>query len=410
MIADVSRVRPVRTRGYWVALIAVVLISASLRPGATSIGPVLAEILEGLGQDATWGGLLAAMPGLCFALFGAFAVSFAVRVGLTYALWWGMVATAVGLALRPWTSNSLVFLGLTALAFAGMAVGNVLLPAYIKRRFHDQVPTLMAIYGSMLAVGATLGSLLALPLAEVAPGHWRGSLALWGVTAAVAGVPMLLIALREGSRKLGSRAHERGPSLLRSRHAVALGIFFGVQSMHAYTQFGWTAQMFRDGGVDREHAGLLVSILASLGIITGLLMPILVARVRDLRWVVITLGVLLVVGYLGILYAPATASWLWAVSLGLSGACFPLALSLITARTRDPHVTARLSGFGQTIGYALAATGPLLVGVMLAATGGWTIPLWVLIATSVVMVIAGLIASAPGYVDDELSGSTAAGR
>ncbi len=403
MTQDTQRVRTVRTRGYWIALLAVVLISANLRPGATSVGPLLAEILAELGQSPTWGGLLAAMPGICFAVFGAFAVAVAVRVGLTYALWWGMVATAVGLALRPWIPDALVFLGLTALAFAGMGMGNVLLPAYIKRRFPDQVPLLMAIYGSLLAVGATLGSLLALPVAAVAPGGWRGSLAVWGVTAAVAGVPMLLIALREGSRRLGSRRHERGPSLLRSRHAVALGIFFGVQSMHAYTQFGWTAQMFRDGGVEREYAGLLVALLAGLGIVTGLVMPLVVARVRDLRWVVVALGLLLVGGYLGLLYVPATASWLWAAGLGLSGAAFPMSLSLITARTRDPHVTARLSGFSQTIGYSLAATGPLLVGVMLAATGGWTIPLWVLIATTVVMVWAGLIASSPGYVDDELS-------
>ncbi len=403
MIEELGRVRPVRTRGYWIALLAVVLISANLRPGATSVGPLLAEILDDLGQSATWGGLLGAMPGICFAAFGAFAVALAVRVGLTYALWWGMAATAVGLALRPRASDSWIFLGLTALAFAGMGIGNVLLPAYIKRRFPDQVPLLMAVYGSLLAVGATFGSLMALPLAEVLPGGWRGSLSVWGVTAALAGVPMLLIALREGSRKLRSRAHTRGPSLLRSRQAVALGVFFGVQSMHAYTQFGWTAQMFRDGGVERAHAGLLVSLLAGLGIVNGLVMPIVVARVRDLRWVVITLGLLLVVGYLGILYVPTTASWLWATSLGLSGAAFPMALSLVTARTRDPHVTARLSGFSQTIGYTLAATGPLLVGVMLAATGGWTIPLWVLIATTGVMVAAGLIASAPGYVDDELA-------
>ena len=188
MIDDVSRVRPERTRGYWIALLAVILISANLRPGATSVGPLLAEILSGLEQSATWGGLLAAMPGVCFALFGAFSVAFAVRVGLSYALWWGMVAAALGLLLRPWTSDAAIFLVLTALAFAGMAVGNVLLPAYIKRRFPDQVPLLMAIYGSLLAVGATLGGLLALPVAEIAPGGWRGSLAVWGIAAAVAGV------------------------------------------------------------------------------------------------------------------------------------------------------------------------------------------------------------------------------
>lgn len=394
-----------RSRDSWLAFAAVVLISVNLRPGATSVGPLMAEILDDLGRDATWGGLLAAMPGICFAVFGAFAVAFAVRVGLTYALWWGMVAAAVGLGLRPWTSDAFVFLALTALAFAGMAVGNVLLPAFIKRRFPNRVPQLMALYGSLLAAGGALGSALALPLAAALPSGWRGSLAVWGVAALLAGVPMLLVALREGSRRLGASVHERGPSLLRSRRAIALGVFFGVQSMHAYTQFGWAAQMFRDGGVERELAGLLVSGLVGLGIGTGLVMPIVVDRVRDLRPVVVSLGLLLVAGYLGILYAPAAASWLWVLCLGLSGAAFPMALALITARTRDPHVTARLSGFSQTIGYSLAAFGPFLVGVLLAQTGGWTIPLWALIATSAVMVVAGIIASAPGYVDDELGAS-----
>lgn len=394
--------RAAPSRGVWVALGAVVLISANLRPGATAVGPVLAEILDSLGQDATWGGVLAAMPGVCFAVFGGLAVGFAVRVGLTYALWWGMVAAALGLVLRSWVSDATAFLALTAVAFAGMAIGNVLLPAFIKRRFPDRVPQLMALYGSLLAVGATLGSVLAIPLAQVLPGGWRGSLAVWGVAAGLAGIPMLAVALREGSRRLGARAHRRGPSLLRSRHAVALGIFFGVQSMHAYTQFGWTAQMFRDGGVEAHLAGLLVSVLAGLGIVTGLVMPSVVERVRDLRLVVLTLGLLLVAGYLGILYAPAAAGWLWVLCLGLSGAAFPMALALITARTRDPHVTARLSGFSQTVGYSLAACGPFLVGVLRAQSGGWTVPLWALIATSAVMVVAGMIASAPGYVDDEL--------
>ncbi|MEA4945875.1 MAG: MFS transporter [Propionicimonas sp.] len=394
----------VRARGNWVALVAVVLISANLRPG-TMVGPVLAELLRDLGQNEAWGGLLTAMPGICFAAFGALSVAFATRVGLAPALFWGMVATAVGLAVRSWTSDAWVFLALTALALGGMALGNVLLPAFIKRRFPNRVPLLMALYGSFLAVGATLGSMLAVPLAEVLPGGWRGSLAVWGPVAALAAVPILVVIVREGSGRLGAHQHERGPSLLRSRRAVALGIFFGVQSMHAYTQFGWTAQMFRDGGVDRDAAGLLVSLLASLGIVTGLVMPMVVERVHDLRAVVAVLVALLVAGYLGILYAPTVASWLWAVCLGLSGAAFPMALALITARTRDHHLTARLSGFCQTVGYALAACGPLLVGVLRTHSSGWTVPLWVLIVSSAVMLVAGLIACTPGYVDDDLAAS-----
>ena len=161
--------------------------------------------------------------------------------------------------------------------------------------------------------------------------------------------------------------------------------------------------MYRDGGLDAETAGVLVSVIAGFGILTGLVMPAVVQQMRDLRWVVVAMGVLLVVGYLGILFAPTTAPWLWAVSLGLFSASFPMALALLTARTRDPAITVRLSGFAQSIGYALAAIGPFLVGFLRAETGGWTVPLWVLVATSIPMVIVGIVACAPGYVDDDLT-------
>ncbi|WP_232548759.1 MFS transporter [Propioniciclava soli] len=392
------------TRGAWLAVVAVVAVSLNLRPGATVVGPLMAEILADLGQGSTWGGLLTAMPGLCFAAFGALAVGLAVRVGLNRALWLGAAVTAVGLLARAFVPDAAAFLAFTALGYAGIAVGNVLLPGFIKRRFPGHVAGMMTLYSCLLAVGATLASAAAVPLASVLPGQWRGSLAVWGGVAALAVVPMLAVALTEGSARVRGPRPERGPSLVRSRRAVALGIFFGVQSMQAYTQFGWAAQMYRDGGVDAADAGLLVSLIASFGIVTGLVMATVVERVRDLRGVVVALGVLLVVGYLGILYAPTTVPWLWAVSLGLSGAAFPMALALVTARSRDPHVTARLSAFGQSIGYALAALGPFAVGVIHGRTGSWTLPLWLLIGSAVVMVAAGLVASAPGDVDDDLSG------
>lgn len=400
-----GRAAPAFANRAWLAVTAVVLISVNLRPGATGIGPLLSEILAALGQDSTWGGVLTALPGVCFASFGAFAVSLALRVGLNRALWLAMVALASGLIARAFMTDAGAFLAFTVLAYAGIAVGNVLLPAFIKRRFPGRVPLFMTVYSVLLAVGATLASALAVPMAQVLPGGWRDSLALWGVVAVVAVVPMVAVAVTEGSARIVGPRPARGPSLLRSRKAIALGVFFGIQSLQAYTQFGWAAQMFRDGGVDATTAGLLVSFIASFGIVTGLFMATLVDRVRDLRGIVVVMGVLLVVGYLGLLYAPAALPWLWAGSLGLSGAAFPMALALVTARSRDPHVTARLSGFGQTIGYALAALGPLLVGVIHGQTGSWTLPLWLLIGTSVIMVVAGIIASAPGHVDDDLPAS-----
>mgnify|MGYP001756996296 FL=1 len=84
--------------------------------------------------------------------------------------------------------------------------------------------------------------------------------------------------------------------------------------------------------------------------------------------------------------------------------CFPLALALLTARTRSALTTARLSGFVQPGGYILAGCVPLLVGVIRGATGSWTVVLVGLLVLSLCMLVAGLRATTRVYIDDELVG------
>jgi CP family cyanate transporter-like MFS transporter len=112
----------------------------------------------------------------------------------------------------------------------------------------------------------------------------------------------------------------------------------------------------------------------------------------------------MVAGYSGLLLAPATTPWAWALLLGVGGFAFPTALALLTARSRDPRVTAQLSGFTQPVGYLLAAAGPFAVGALHEATGSWTAPLLLLMGTAVLLVVAGGVAAAPRFVDDEIAG------
>ena len=147
-------------------------------------------------------------------------------------------------------------------------------------------------------------------------------------------------------------------AMWRSRQAIALAAFFGIQSMQAYVQFGWAPQMFRDAGLSATYAGSPQRPDRRLRIPAGIVMPLVVARMRDLRPVMVALGAILSVGYLGILWAPTTVPWLWATCLGLSACAFPAALALMTARTRAPGITAKVSGFTQMVGYLFAAAGP----------------------------------------------------
>lgn len=396
--------RPTRSAAlpFGLLVAAVVLVSLNLRAGASSPGPVLEEVRDGLGMTAGVAGAMTGLPGLCFGLVGALAVGFARRVGMTASVAVGLAAAAVGLLLRVTTDSVPIFLVLTVLALAGMAVCNVIVPAWIKAHGHAVV--LMTVYGTGLVVGATLGALVTAPATEAAD-SWRVGLGMWGLVLLVAAPLWGWLALRE-RRSPSEHSVSSGPApngrIAHSRTAIALTVLFGIQSMHAYVQFGWLPQIYRDAGMSASSAGALQALLSGVGILGALAMPTVIARDRGLHAWMVSFGVTLFLGYAGLLVAPATLPWLWALLLGFSGLAFPTAIALITARTRHPSVTAQLSGFVQPIGYALAAIGPFAVGLLHDATGDWQMVLVLLALTSVPLTLAGLRVARPAYVDDEI--------
>lgn len=399
------------TVGFGLAVAAVIFIAFCLRPGATALGPVLAEISTSLGIDGSAAGIITALPGLLFGLVGFVAVSIGRRAGLSLSIALSLIIVVLGLLLRPVAPSIGVFVPLTALALAGMAVGNVLVPAWIKRHGGARTVALMTLYSMFLTVGGSAGSGLAAPLAEVAgttvsspADGWRWSLGFWGLVAAVPLILWLLVARRTGHDFPGAPPQAQPDRPLRSSPtAVFLMVLFGVQSMNAYVQFGWLPQMYRDAGLEPTLAGGLLSVVAALGVVGGLVMPTVIDRSRTLAPWMIGFGAMTAAGWVGMLLAPAEAGLLWAILLGLGGFAFPTAIALIPARSRSPHVTARLSGFVQPYGYIVAALGPFAVGLIHGATGSWTLVLILLACSGVLMALAGLRVSGRVFVDDEIA-------
>ncbi|MCQ9384199.1 MFS transporter [Brevibacterium moorei] len=391
--------------------IAVFVAAFNLRPAVASLGAVLDQAVGELGGTPTLAGLLTALPGLCFAVFGVLAVPIARRTGLTGALTLGMLIELVGLALRPWVCGIWSFVFLTGLCVIGIAVGNVLLPAFIKRHGGVRTVALMTVYSTLLGVGSTIAPLTALPFGARADG-WRWGLAVWAIAGAVQLLVWVFVWPRAGYDLPPATATDRAAHtrIWKSPTAVAIMLFFGLQSMNAYIQMGWLPTMLGDGGASASQASLALAITGFMQILGGLVMPTITARAKNLWPFTVLFALLMTAGYAGILVAPA-AGWLaWALLLGLGGLCFPTALSLITARTRDPMVTARLSGFAQPVGYLLAAAGPFLVGTVHGAIGGWTPILVVLIILGLVLALLGFRAAKSAVVDDELAAHSADGR
>jgi CP family cyanate transporter-like MFS transporter len=165
--------------------------------------------------------------------------------------------------------------------------------------------------------------------------------------------------------------------------------------------FAWLPQLLVDiAGVTPATAGALLALFAAMGLPASLLVPLLVTRYHATR---VLFGVAVATGLAGIaglLFAPQAAPWLWIVLLGLEPLLFPLTLVLLGLRTRTHEGSVALSGFVQSIGYAIVALFPIGIGLLHDATGSWTGPLLVLAVVIVSAIPAGVVVSRRATIED----------
>ena len=383
-------------------LVGIIVLAFNLRPAAVSVGPVLDEITTGLAMSPTTAGVLTTLPVLAFASFGALAAWLARSFGVHRVTLLALCAVVIGLGARARTDDVALFLVLSLLALAGMATANVLLPSLVKLHFPHRVGLLTSIYSTAMAVGLTAASVATVPISNQFGGDgWRWGLFAWALTALVAALPWL--ALVRHDRSLEDAPHTIGlRDVARTRLGWAMAAFFGLQSLQAYSIFGWFAQVYRDAGFSASTAGLLLGVITAMSIPLSFWVPSLAARLRNQSWLILALTLCYPVGYLGLILAPVGGAWVWAVFVGTATAVFPLVLTLIGLRSRTSEGTAALSGFTQSVGYLLAAIGPFGMGVLYDLTGGWTVPLTALLVLAIPQLLAGLTVARPSYVEDQL--------
>lgn len=375
------------------------LTAVNLRAAVTSVGAVLRDVQVGVGMSDTVAGVLTTLPVVSFGLIGLVAARLGRKVGTDRALIGALVLVTVGLAVRAVAPSPGWILATSLVALSGMALGNVLVPVAVKAWFPDDVGRWTGLYSVGILLGTAVPVAVTVPLAE-ALGGWRFGLGIWAIPAALALLPWLLVSRRGDGLASPPAAWTRTTShVRRSPKAWALMVFFGIQSLEAYTAMGWLPSIFQDAGISATRAGLLVGLTMVLGVPIALFVPPIAARHPDQRPWVVLLGVASVLGYLGLWLAPGGAPLLWAVLLGVGLGAFPLALLLIGLRTKGAQGTSELSSLVQGWGYLLAAMGPLGIGVLHEVTGGWDVPLAALLLLLVPKLTAGLIAGAPGYVD-----------
>jgi MFS transporter, CP family, cyanate transporter len=368
-------------------------VAFNLRLAITSLPPVFPELSSAAGYSTASLSVLAAVPVLGFAAFSGVAPALARRIGDERVIGLSLLLLAVGLGMRAAAPGVLLFPG-TVVAACAIAFVNVLLPSLVKRRRPDLAGLFIGLYMTSLTIGAVVAAATAVPLFDAGGGGLtsvRLTLGIWAVPALLAA----LIWLPQLRFRTAPPAEGRRGVLAMARHALAWQVtaFMGLQSLSYYATLSWFPTMLRDHGISAGAAGNLLAVMNVGNALMGLLVPVVAQRSKDQRLLSVIAVLLIVVGLVGSAFGPNVTAVVFVSVLGLGqGSAFSLSVFLFAARAADSHTAAALSGFAQSVGYLIAAAGPLLLGLLHETTGGWTIPIGVLLVVALGQLVSGLLA------------------
>jgi CP family cyanate transporter-like MFS transporter len=359
----------------------------NLRTAIASVPPVLGEIRDSVPLSATAAGVLTTTPVICMAVGSPLGPPLARRIGTEAAITTLSLTVAAGIALRLIDGVVPLFAG-TIVAGLGIALGNVLVPSLIKRDFPHRVGAMTGGYTMAISTSGAIAAALTVPAEDAIGRGWQWGLVVWAVPAVAAALIWVPWIARHAPV-----ARPDISSLWRNRLAWQVTVYMGLQSLLFYSALSWLPTLLRDEGIDRETAGALLSVMLLAGVPTCLLVPVFAVRGRDQRPAVAAMVGLAALGLTGLLLAPDAVPAAWAALLGFSqGGLLALAFLFFSLRTPDQGHAAELSAMAQSVGYLVAAAGPLIVGILRDTTGDWVAPIVFLLVILIPLLFAGFAA------------------
>lgn len=379
----------------------ILFIAINLRPALASVGPLVSTIRESTGLSNSMLGLLTALPLLAFGVVSMLTTLFTKRFGMAATLAGALLLITIGILVRSIDFIPALYIG-TISSGIGIAFGNVLLPSLVKRNFESNSGLITSLYSGVMAIGAATAAGISVPLAQNEVFGWRGALGVWALLSFAAFFIWLPQVWRIKKAKKHRNFLKAMKHLTRSALAWKVAIFMGLQSFAFYVILAWVPDILQSRGFDASYSGWMLSLSQGTGVLGSLLIPIWAGRKKDQRSIILILVLLEAISLVGLMFPQAGLVPIWVSLIGFAlGGSFGLVLMLIIFRSEDSETAAELSGMAQSIGYLIAATGPILFGSIFDLTGNWSYSLAFLLVIALLKLYMGLGAGKPGKISQE---------
>ncbi|WP_120512288.1 MFS transporter [Photobacterium salinisoli] len=361
-------------------LTSLTLTALMMRAPLTSISPILEDISRALSLSSQSAGLLTTIPLLAFAFFSPLAALTASKIGIEKGIFLGLIAVALGIGLRGAGNTTLLFGG-TVLIGLGIAFCNVLLPAFLKRRFPERAATYTSFYILVMGIGAAASAALVVPVTTLGGGN-NWPLALMAcLPIAVLTSLTWLSQLRHSTQTATNASYQ---TVWRSAAAWKLTAYMAMNSLINYVFVAWFAVIVQNMGYNAEDSGLYHGIALLSAMIPSLLLVPLLSQLKTPLYPCLAAVCLTLTGIALLLFnqeAALIAGVLMGMGISLG---FIMGMSMLNWCSTDANHASALSGMVQAVSYLVAAIGPVVFGYLHDLSGDWHFSLTILMACCVV--------------------------
>ncbi|MGB4073021.1 CynX/NimT family MFS transporter [Pseudomonas sp.] len=365
-------------------LLALILAAINLRPGITSLAPLIERIATELALSRSLISLTTALPVLCMGLLAPFAPRLALRIGLerTIALCMGVIALALLLRLLGHASEILI--GSAVLLGAAIAVTGPLLSGFIKRHFAGRMGSVVGWYSLSMAIGGASGAVLTVPATQLLGDEWTQGLAIWTLPALLG----LLLWLCLPNRLEGDGSEGAGGLPWRQPRAWLISAFFAIQAGLFYALATWSVARYHEAGLSLMHSNSLFSVSMLMGLPSSFLLPWLAQRFQNRYLLLVGCGLLSTVSLAMITFQPTVLPEVWALSIGFGlGGTFALSLVLPLYEAGSPLAVSRWTAMMLCVGYSIGCLTPVLTGLARDLAGNYQVPFVALTGLAVLMTV-----------------------
>ena len=346
----------------FLALFLLWLAGNALRLTILAVPPVIPLIHDQLQLSATQVGILTGLPSMLLAAAAVPGSLIVARLGVRSALVVGLLATAIGGALRGLFPHVGWLYAMTIATAAGVAVMQVTMPSAVRAWVPQRIAFATAVYTNGLLIGEVIPVALMLPVVLPWVGSWQWGFVVFSVP--VAAIALLVAALGpKPAATAGAPVRRRWWPDWRNHLIWRLGFMLGTVNAVYFSTNAFIPDYLREHG-QGEWISAALSALNGGQLPASALLLLFANRLQLKAWPIIGCGLLCIVATCGIIFGSGPVVVAAATVQGFAAAAILVLVLALPPLLSPPDDVHRVTAAMFTISYSCAVIVPIISGML----------------------------------------------